>query len=123
MASATITLLNLADENVVYTLAGQTDKGALYKDATRSLGLPRTLEFNYQVGSPGARGNDKLIITLKDAVANADTTGSSVATVKVEFSVPRDSSWTDTFSSDILCQLASLLSDTRIANICDAIVP
>jgi hypothetical protein len=122
MASSTYALLNLADETVTYTLVSQTENGAQFRDATRALALPRSLNFQYKIGNPGAKGNDKLIVTLKDTVQNATTGLVSTGSAKLEVSVPRDSAWTTTFSEDLMAQMANLLSDTAIGKIADAIV-
>lgn len=123
MASATLTLLNRAGANVVYTLVGQTATGALYKDATRTLALPRTLEFQFTLGNPGSLSSDKLKVIFQDTVQNA--TSGKMYTLKdvVEITAPRDSAVTETFLQDILSQIASLLSSARIDNIIDGIVP
>lgn len=123
MASATLTLVDLADANVVFTLVGQTSNGATYKVATRSLSLPKTLDFQYQLGAPGSLGNDKLIVTIADSVANSTTGKVSTARAKLEMSVPRDSAVTETVISDLLAHFTSLLTDARIGNIVDGIVP
>lgn len=123
MASATITLKNLADANVVYSLVGSTATGALYKDVSRSLALPRTLEFQYNVGNPGAKGNDHLRIILKDTVQNSSTGIISVGSLSIDVSVPRDSAWTQTFTEDLMAALVPLFVDANCATIADAIVP
>lgn len=123
MASSTITVTDLADASVVFTLAGQSEKGAAYKVATRSLSLPKTMDFQFSLGNPGSLGNDKLLITLKDSTLNS-TSGKVVTTqVKVEASVPRDTSVTETVIADLFAHITSLLTDARIGNIIDGIVP
>lgn len=123
MASSTITVIDLADANVVFTLAGQSENGALYKVATRSLSLPKTMEFQYQLGVPGSLGNDKLIVTMSDTVQNATSGKVVTARAKLEVSVPRDAAVTETVVSDLLAHFTSLLTDARIGNIVDGIVP
>jgi hypothetical protein len=123
MSSSTLTVVNLADANVVYTLVGQTANGASYKDATRGLSTPRTLEFQFTIGAPGALGNDKLVVTFSDAQQNAITGKVVVARARVELSVPRDAAITETMAKDLLAQVTSLLTDARIENIYDGIVP
>lgn len=123
MASATLTLTDLADANVVFTLVGQTSNGASYKVATRSLQLPKTLDFQFNIGSPGSLGNDKLIVTLRDSAANATTGKVVTAQAKLEVSVPRDAAVTETIVQDLMAHFTSLLTDARIGNIYDGIVP
>lgn len=123
MPSSTITLVDLADANVVFTLVGSTSTGALYKVADRSLSLPKSLEFQYKLGAPGSLGNDKLIVKLADSVQNADTGKVSTASAVVEVSVPRDSAVTETVIKDLMAHITSLLTDARIENIYDGIVP
>jgi len=122
MASATLTLIDIADANVVYTLAGSTANGAIYKDATRPLNLPRTLEFEYKLGVPGANGNDKLIIRLSNSELKADgSIGTTRATLEV--SVPRNFATTTTRIEDMYSQFASLLTDARAVVLADGLVP
>lgn len=123
MASSSITLVDLADANVVFTLAGQSEKGAAYKVADRALNVPKTLDFQFNLGSPGSLGNDKLIVTLRDSVQNADTGKIVSAQVRVEVSVPRDSAITPTVVSDLLAHITSLFTDARIGNVVSGIVP
>lgn len=123
MASSTITLVDLADADVVFTLAGQSDRGAAYKVAARALNVPKTLDFQYNLGTPGSLGNDKLFVTLRDSVQNADTGKIVSAQARIEVSIPRDSAITPTVVSDLLAHITSLLTDARIGNIVAGIVP
>lgn len=123
MPSATLTLHNRAGANVVYTLVGQTSNGAEYKDATRSLALPRTLSFQFILGTPGSLGNDKIVVTFRDTVQNATTGKVVTASAKLEMSAPRDSAMTETFLQDILCEAAHLLVDANVDLIVDGLVP
>lgn len=123
MASSSLTLNNLADVGVVFTLSGQSSDGALYKVATRSLSLPETLQFQYQLGSPGSLGNDKLIVTIADTTQNATTAKIVTTRLRMEVSVPRDAAATATTVNDLMAILASLLSDARLQNITAAVVP
>lgn len=123
MASSTLALPNLADASITYTLVGQSNSGALYRDATRSLALPRTLEFKYNIGIPGAKGNDKVTVILRDTVQNGTTGLVSTSSASLTMSIARDDSWTETFSNDVLCQVAGLLSDANIAKLVDGLTP
>jgi hypothetical protein len=123
MPSATLTLVNLADANQVYSLVGSSDAGAVYKIAAQPLATPKTLSFKYQLGAPGSLGNDRMIVTLSDSRQNADTAAVKTASVILSVSIPRDAAITNEIVVDLLCQMTSLLSDARNANIADAVVP
>jgi hypothetical protein len=123
MSSSSITVKTKADANVVLTLAGQTANGALYLDATRQLAVPKTLSFNYQVGAPGSRGNDKLSVTLKDSAANAITGEVKTLQAKLEISVPRDAAITRTMVDEIICHFQALSVDAYAEAIAGALVP
>jgi len=123
MPSSSITLINKADANIVYNLVGAHAAGATFKDVDRSLALPRTLEFNYKIGQPGALGNDKLIITLKNALNDTVLGKTVVAQASLEVSVPRAAVVTATVIEDLLCQFASLLTDANAEKINDGVVP
>lgn len=123
MASATITLKNLADEDVVYSLVGVTPNGASYKDASRSLQLPRTMDFRFILGAPGSLGNDKISVTFRNSVQNSTTQKIVTVQSKLELSVPRDSAVTATVSGDILAMFQELLTDAKCAIIAGGMVP
>lgn len=123
MASATIVLKTYADANVTFTNAGQTSNGAVYKDSTRALSLPRTLEFSYGIGNPGAKGNDRLTVTIKDSVQNSTTGLVSTGSIKVELSVPRDATWTETMTKDLMGFLQELFVNANIDAIADGMIP
>lgn len=123
MASATIVVKNYADANVTFTAAGSTPTGAIYKDSTRALSLPRTLEFSYQIGNPGAKGNDRLTVTIKDSVQNSSTGLVSTGSIKVEVSVPRDATWTETMTKDLMAYLQDLFVNGTIDSIADGMIP
>jgi hypothetical protein len=123
MASSTITLKDKADANITYTHIGSTDVGATYRNADRALGLPQSLAFNYQIGNPGAKGNDRVSIFLKNSVQNSDTGLISTGSVSIQLSLPRDSEWTTTDSEDLLIQLQDLFTDANAALLVDGITP
>lgn len=123
MASSTITLTDEADANIVYTLVGQTDKGAIYRNASRALGLPQGLNFSMNIGNPGAKGNDRIEIKLHDSVQNSETGLVSTGSVRVLISLPRDSAWTEQMSQDIMIQLQDLFADANAILLADGLVP
>lgn len=123
MASATITLKDKADANVVFTLVGQTANGASYKVASRALSVPKTLDFEMKLGTPGSLGNDKIIITIKDSAANEDTGLVKTLVAKLEVSVPRDPAITTTMVEDIFCHFVPLFVDANAEALADGLVP
>lgn len=123
MASATITVKDKADNNVVFSLVGSTANGATYKVATRELSVPKTLEFEFRIGAPGSLGNDKVIVTLKDSVLNSDTGLVKTAQLKLEVSIPRDAAITSNVVEDLICHLQALTVDTVAETLADAMVP
>lgn len=119
MPSSTFTL-----NGVTYSLVAQTSNGAVYKNSARSLALPQTLEFQYNVGNPGAKGNDQLKVTLRNAVQNSTTGIVSVGSLAVTISVPRDEAWESGFTEAIEDAIVDLLSNTTsAAAIADAMIP
>lgn len=123
MASSSITLKDEADSNIVYSLAGQNESSALFKDATRELSLPRELKFQFKLGNPGSKGNDQIISTLTNAVENATTGVVSVGSIKIICSVPRDSAWTNQMTEDLFIQLQDLFADANAISLSDGLVP
>lgn len=123
MASATIVVVDKAGANQTFTLVGQTANGALYKDATRSLSLPRTLEFQFVLGNPGSLGNDKIIVTIKNSVQNSTTGKVVTLQCRMELSIPRDAAITTAMVEDMICHWQSLAIDAISENLADGIVP
>lgn len=123
MASATIVVVDKAGANQTFSLVGQTSNGALYKDATRGLSNPRTMEFQFNLGNPGSLGNDKVSVIIKDSHIN-ETTGKVVTLVcRMDVSIPRDSAITSAMVEDIICHWQSLSVDATAEILADAMVP
>jgi hypothetical protein len=123
MAASTFTITNHDDSTYVQTRVGSTADGALYKDTSRALSLPRTLEFINKVGAPGSKGNDRLSFVFRNTVQNSTTGLFSTGSLKLEVSVPRDSSWTEAMTRDLYQGVVSILDDTAIESMADALVP
>jgi len=123
-----LTSLSLAKPNgtdhTTFMMVGSSNKGAMYKDATRSLALPLTLEVAVTTGNPGAKGNDHVKVKIASSVAGAGTSVPVVTgSVTLDISLPRDANWTDTHALDILSYLRDYLENANIAFLVDAIVP
>lgn len=116
MASATLTTKNNSDVDVVLTLVDQGKGYAQYKSTARVLSQPLALTLQYKIGEPGAKGNDHLIVSLKDTRANTDgSLCTCIATLDV--SVPRGDGWASGLTEDVLNELTHLLAGTtRTAN-------
>lgn len=123
MASSSLTVTTLADANVVFSLVGVTDQGASYKDATRTLQLPRTLDFKFILGNPGSLGNDRLQVIFRNSALNATTQKIVTLQAKLEVSVPRDAAITATDVGDILAHFQTLLIDAKCQNLAAGMVP
>lgn len=123
MASASYTLTKLDNSEVVFALVGSTPTGAEYRVSSRSLGLPLFLKIATKIGNPGSKGNDHVIVTIGDVVQNSTTGAISTGSVVMDVSVPRDGEWTDTMTQDLLAYLQAFITDARIANLSDAVVP
>jgi hypothetical protein len=124
MPAATILLGDHDAVDKTFTLSGATANGALYKDATRALSLPLTLQIAFTLGNPGSKANDKVVVSVRNTVKNATTGVVSVGTGKVELSLPRDS---DAFSGhsaeDLMAYLADFFGNsTRRTEIADAMI-
>jgi hypothetical protein len=123
MASASHTLTADNESTIDVDLVGQTPDGALYRLVTRSLAKPFAMEFQYKIGAPSAKGNDKVIVKISDTIQNATTGLFSVGSVKLELSIPRDTTWTETLSKDMLSYMAKFCIDATNALLVDAITP
>lgn len=125
MSASTIALADHSSADSTFTLAGATANGALYKDATRSLALPLSLQFAYNLGNPGSKSNDKLVTTIRNSAAHSTTGVVSTASIKVEISIPRDDDAHPAGSAeDLMAFVADLLGhSTWRTEIADGIVP
>lgn len=126
MASASYTVKEYDDTtDIVYTLVGNTNVGAAYRDSSRSLALPRSLDISFQIGAPGAKGNDHVKTVVKDSRLNSTTGEVSTAQVSIDVSLPRDSDvWSDTDSKDLFASvLQHLFTDARIDSLIEGLVP
>jgi len=123
MASTTLSLKDEAETAIVYSLVGQTPDAAVYRNVNRSLALPQSLDFKFKLGSPGAKGNDKITVTLRDTVQNSTTGVVSTATLAINVSIPRDDAWTEQMTQDLLIQVQDLLSDANSISLADGITP
>jgi len=123
MASATHTMTNYDASTDTQTLVGHTTTGSAYKDVTRTLGLPKSLETSFKIGSAGAKGNDKAIISMRNSVLNATSGLISTGTAKIELSIPRDTAWTEAMSKNLLANVCLFCSNANIDKIVDGITP
>jgi len=94
---------------VSMALAAITPKGCIYKDTSRALILPNTVEFLFNIGPIGSKGNDKLIIQTRQTLANTGATGFVTGGCRLEMSAPRDAVWTSTFFEYHLGYLCSVI--------------
>jgi hypothetical protein len=121
---STIGLLTSSSTGHDYSLAGATPNGALYKDVSRALSQPRTLQFTNNVGAPGAKANDKVIVRLSDTVLNTETGIACTGSVTLTISVPRDTAFADGSTEALLYQMADLLGQVGARGaLSDALVP
>lgn len=123
MASTQITLKDLADNSIVYHQIGSSASGASYRDTTRALSTPRTLDFDTKIGNPGSKGNDKVKVVLRDSVQNSGSGLTSTASAVLEISIPRDSAWTSAMTADLIAQLQELVKDANAQILASALIP
>jgi hypothetical protein len=74
-----------------------------------SLAAPRIIDVKLDVKAPGVTGNDRVEVSLKHTVLDADNlphTGS----VTVKLSMPRVSEWTTEYTVSLLKQAADYLA-------------
>jgi hypothetical protein len=123
MASTTQVTYKLDDNAITYDIVGHTPTASLYKNTLRSLSLPQTLDYQYKLGVPGAKGNDKIIVNLKNTVQDGTTNEFFTGSVKVEISLPRNDAWTATDTKDILVQLQDIFADAKVPALAVGVTP
>lgn len=78
-------------------------------NASDTLAAPRIIDVKLDVKSPGVTGNDRIEVSIKHTVLDADNlphTGS----VTVKLSMPRVAQWTNEFTVSLLKQAADYLA-------------
>lgn len=108
---------------VDFDLVSQTTSGALYKDTSRSLAEPLSIEFKFNIGAPGSKGNDKISVIIRDTVINSTTGLVSTGSISWIISVPRDSAFTAEKAQNLAAFITHSMSNTRIDDLLDGMVP
>jgi hypothetical protein len=94
------------------TNVGAQPDSQTHEDLTRVANLPRRIIQTRKIGAVGSTGNDHLYATIYDSKLNAD--GKSVlCTIKIEASLPRDTAWVLTDSSEAIECAAGFLTDVK----------
>jgi hypothetical protein len=114
MATTNLALVGVANNTatlVNYTLRSCNDKAVQYvgQNSDDSLAAPRLLDVKLAIKSPGIVGNDRVEISFKHVVLDADNlphTGSATLTI----SMPRVSQWTTEYTVSLLKQIADYAS-------------
>lgn len=113
MASSSLALVGVASgaaSLVAYTkrACGGMDIQYVGTNTGDSLAAPRLIDVKLDVKNPGAIGNDRVEVSIKHTVLDADNlphTGS----VTVKLSMPRVAQWTQEFTVSLLKQAADYL--------------
>lgn len=104
---------SFATTGATFTLVSSTAVGALYRDLTRPLALPRTLEVQYSIGQPGQKGNDRATVKLSNSTLD-ELEAVRTATVTLGLSAPRNTLWALTDSSAAIGQLGEVLATAQV---------
>lgn len=80
-----------------------------------SLSAAQSIEQNHDIKPGVGEGNDKHSEIVRHNMMNAASDGIISASVKIEWSIPRDSAWTAAKTLDLTAHLKSLLRTGHIA--------
>lgn len=113
MATQNLALVGVAKSAAVainYTMRACNNTNVQYVglNADDSLAAPRIIDVKLDVKNPGMVGNDRVNVSLKHTVLDADNlphTGSVSTTV----SIPRATQWTKEYTVSLLKQMADYL--------------
>lgn len=113
MATQNLALVGVANSAAVainYTMRACNNANVQYVglNADDSLAAPRMIDVKLDVKNPGMVGNDRVNVSLKHTVLDADNlphTGS----VSVTVSIPRATQWTKEYTVSLLKQMADYL--------------
>jgi len=116
MPSSSLSLYDNAQTPVAttYALAGATAMSALWRDTSRVLSLPNTVEMTVKQSPSGSKANDKVIIQLRDVRADS-TNQLMTGLIRIELSVPKNADWTEKATEDLLVHVAHLLNDNSLS--------
>lgn len=99
-----------ADALVTYTkrACDGTDIQYVGTNASDTLAAPRIIDVKLDVKAPGLTGNDRVEVSLKHTVLDADNLAHT-GSVTVKISMPRVSQWTKELTVSLLKQAADYL--------------
>jgi hypothetical protein len=74
-----------------------------------SLQNPIVLTQSHKIKTPGTQGNDRVNASIRENVTNSNTGLPFTGSISVQISIPKDPSWTEAKTKDLLSQMASFL--------------
>lgn len=124
MPLSSIVLDDHDSTHITLTLIGQTVSGGEYRDVTRALAAPLSLQFNYKIGPTNSKASDKLVVSLRDVRINTETSQAFLNQVRSEVTVSRDPQNPATAVEDLLALIADLFGNANFrAEIANGMLP
>jgi len=124
MPLATIVLNDHDSTDITLTLIGQTAAGGEYRDVSRALAAPLSLQFNNKIGPVNSKASDKLVVSLRDVRINTETSQAFLNQARTEITVSRDPQNPATAVEDMLAMLADLFGNANFrAEIANGMLP
>jgi hypothetical protein len=81
-----------------------------------SVSAAQSIEKNHEIKPGVGEGNDKHTITIRHNMMNAASDGILQGSLKCEWSIPRDSAWTEVKSRDLTAHLMSQLKTAHLSS-------
>jgi len=123
MPSTIVVTRSDASTDVTFTEISQSGLAQVFLNQAAGMVEPEQIEFKHVLRPPGAKGSDKHIITLSKGDADDDTGQFSLASVKLEVTVPRAAGVTPTVVKDLTKFLQCLLTNANVDALINGVSP
>jgi hypothetical protein len=123
MASSTVALNDHVPVSNTFTLKGQTGTTADYIDTDTSLATPLGFVVKHNTAPVGSKANDRHQVVFSQVLTDTVTGLPVIGSLKLDISIPRSATWTDTHSRALNAYLVNYMTDARFQSILDGITP
>jgi len=114
--SSTLTPYKNSTQQTTFTLASENPSGQSYLVSGRSINKPFRLEVIRKLTTPGASGNDSIVLRLSRVEANATSGKLATLSASLIISIPKDTSVLDaTAQKELVTNVGSLIFESTAA--------
>jgi hypothetical protein len=111
-------------ENRTYDVRSRgNDRIELVETTTGTLANPEVIVQTISLKAPGNTGNDRCNISIRKNKTNSSTNMPMTGSATLQISVPKDPTWGDSDTKDLLSQIASIAGAAGAYGTSGAVVP